>query len=126
MGKINNMQARRYRDTLRVLMGGACQDCGRPDRLEFHVIVPQGHDHHRSGFEGRMRFYRRQYAIGNLALLCADCHRKFEAERWNQFRLLFTAVKNNLPALDAARVRSQQLVERELESRKLSPPSDRE
>lgn len=81
--------ARKAKLHLRALLGNACARCGGREHLEFDCIVPQGHAHHAAGTVGRASFYRRQFAAGNLQLLCGPCHNeKSRAE--------------NRPATDAA------------------------
>lgn len=81
--------ARKVKQHLRALLGARCAQCGATEELEFDCIVPQGHAHHAAGTVSRATFYRRQFAEGNLQLLCGPCHvAKSRAE--------------NRPATDAA------------------------
>ena len=66
--------ARRVKQELREIMGERCRRCGATEELEFDCIEPQGHHHHQVGTVGRATFYRLQHKIGNLQLLCPDCH----------------------------------------------------
>ncbi len=68
------MWARRVKLELKEIMGATCNRCGCAGALEFDCIEPQGHDHHKIGTVGRATFYRLQHKIGNLQLLCPDCH----------------------------------------------------
>lgn len=59
---------------LRATLGGVCATCGTDADLEFDCIEPQGDKHHRWETNRRAVFYRRQHGVGNLQLLCKDCH----------------------------------------------------
>lgn len=75
MGLRQRRWARNVRDNLFVLLGGYCIDCGAIKELEFDVIDPVGSDHHRKmEWSWRMSFYRKQHAMGNLALRCTHCN----------------------------------------------------
>ena len=70
--------ARKMRDELHSKHGRRCSMCGRSEleiKLHIDCIVPQGDEHHRKkGWACRMRFYRKQDAIGNIRLLCEECN----------------------------------------------------
>ena len=66
--------ARSARARLREALGSYCAKCGATTHLEFHCIVPQGHEHHGAGITARTCFYRRQHRNHNLQLLCPECH----------------------------------------------------
>lgn len=76
--------AREWRLKLRRLLGMKCKKCNSKDylKLEFDVIIPIGdfdktgkERHHRAmEWSWRISFYRKQYAMGNLQLLCGRCN----------------------------------------------------
>ncbi len=70
--------ARRTRDFLRDFFGGKCARCDEtnPDLLEFDTKTPTGHDHHRICWPQRMSFYKKQFRLNNLQLLCKKCNAK--------------------------------------------------
>jgi len=74
MGKRQKVWARRSRDRLRADLGGRCAWCGGVEDLQFDCIIPQGHWHHKTEWSWRMSFYRGQLLLGNLQLLCEECH----------------------------------------------------
>jgi 5-methylcytosine-specific restriction endonuclease McrA len=74
MSKRQKLWAAKVRETLRIRLGWICRECGETSGLEFDCITPTGHAHHRLSTDQRATFYRRQMAVGNLQLLCADCH----------------------------------------------------
>ena len=74
MGRAQKDWARRKRHELLAVLGGACAFCGTQEELGFDCIRPMGDRHHRYDTSQRMCFYRRQYAEGNLQLLCASCN----------------------------------------------------
>lgn len=74
MGKRQKSWARRSKLSLVSLMGAKCVKCGSTEQLEFDCVSPMGGSHHRWDTSARMSFYRRQYATGNLQLLCRTCH----------------------------------------------------
>ncbi len=45
--------------------------------MEFHIETTRknGKDHHGLGPAGRIAFYQRAARMGELRLLCIDCHR---------------------------------------------------
>ena len=76
MGLRQRIWARRQFVRLFKLLGDQCAWCGVTAPLEFDCIEPMGPVHHRSGPSARACFYRRMYSIGNLQVLCFDCHRR--------------------------------------------------
>jgi 5-methylcytosine-specific restriction endonuclease McrA len=74
MGKRQTKWAATVRAALIVLLGGRCRCCGRTAPLEMDCIVPQGDRHHKMSSAGRVSFYKKEMARGNLQLLCAACH----------------------------------------------------
>lgn len=74
--------AAKTRLKLRRLLGMKCVCCGTRDyrKLEFDVIKSVGSAHHQKmEWSWRMSFYRKQYELGNLQLLCGgvnSCHNK--------------------------------------------------
>jgi len=77
MAKRQKEWARQARFELRLKLGGACFECGSDKHLDFDCITPQGDEHHRMSVDQRVSFYRKQFALGNLQLLCRyKCHKK--------------------------------------------------
>ena len=74
MGKAEKEWARRKRRELMALLGEVCAHCGTNENLEFDCIRPQGDRHHRGDASQRMCFYRRQFRLGNLQVLCGVCN----------------------------------------------------
>lgn len=64
------------RDRLRRLLGGRCAYCGLCDGLDFDCKKPTKDGHGKLSTVQRMTYYLRQYASGNLQLLCRDCNVK--------------------------------------------------
>ena len=71
----NATRAARLRAALRVELGSCCAWCDGTRSLEFDLVVPVNRLHHRSSALGRLSCYRRQLHLGNLQLLCRECHR---------------------------------------------------
>lgn len=66
--------AKRRRLLVRVL-GGVCQWCYERKRLEIDVIEPNDKLHHRRmSSDQRIAYYVKQFQLGNLQLLCSECH----------------------------------------------------
>ena len=70
--------AGRQRNMLRKLMGYVCWNCQQRKRsIHFDVIIPvhppDGHGRKLS-WDQRMRYYLKQWALGNLRLACATCN----------------------------------------------------
>lgn len=76
MGKRQRDWARRLRVQIRKDLGNKCAHCGATEELEFDCISPKGDEHHKMEQSARVSFYRVQYALGNLQLLCEKCHKK--------------------------------------------------
>jgi len=76
MAKRQVTWARAVMERLRVVMGRVCVCCGSDENLEMDCREPRGHAHHAVGYVQRATFYRREYEIGNLQLLCSKCHWK--------------------------------------------------
>jgi 5-methylcytosine-specific restriction endonuclease McrA len=77
MGRIQKEWARKQRALLKHLLGNRCADCKKQSEdLEFDCISPCGDDHHKLDTSARMSFYRHQYRLFNLQLLCPSCHAK--------------------------------------------------
>jgi 5-methylcytosine-specific restriction endonuclease McrA len=74
VGRSQKNWARKARQSLIEVLGGCCCMCKTSDSLEFDCIEPQGDEHHRMDTSARMSFYRSQFRIGNLQVLCSDCH----------------------------------------------------
>jgi len=74
MSKRQKRWAKCERARLIFILGGCCANCGKQSDLEFDCISPTGHDHHTGSTDQRMCFYRKQYAIGNLQVLCGKCN----------------------------------------------------
>lgn len=55
-------------------LGSYCAACGERDDLTFDCISPCGHAHHNYGALRRICFYRQQWRLGNLQLLCTRCN----------------------------------------------------
>lgn len=58
-------------------LGGKCKECGGEDRLEIHHIIPCGLGANR-GREARLTEWKRN--MGNLKLLCHDCHKDWHKQ----------------------------------------------
>lgn len=76
MGARQRDYAKREQARLRFLLGGKCTHCGTTENLEFDCISPMGHDHHGKELNRRMSFYKVQFALGNLQILCKICNNK--------------------------------------------------
>lgn len=61
---------------LKKLLGGKCVVCQTTKKLTFDLIIPNDEKingkskHHKMEWSWRVSFYRRQYRLGNLQLLC--------------------------------------------------------
>ncbi len=96
MGKTQKDWARRWRSILKWLLRGRCALCGSDEDLEFDCIRPRGDTHHRFDTSERMSFYRKQFLLGNLQLLCKKCHGKKSKNENSQLNL-FTNEPTNEP-----------------------------
>lgn len=77
---------RRFYHTIRLFLitelGGVCQNCGATEDLEFDLKIPSDKRvkgkafHHVTSSTNRISFYRKQYYLGNLGLLCSPCNSK--------------------------------------------------
>jgi 5-methylcytosine-specific restriction endonuclease McrA len=88
MGLRQRQWAAKARLQLRRILGMKCAKCGSKDyrKLEFDLINPSADNfpnprgHHKIEWSWRMSFYRKQFAAGNLQLLCGgsvgSCHGK--------------------------------------------------
>lgn len=92
MAKRHKRRARERRAELLQLLGAECKLCKtrpvkRPGELEFDVILPVDHGrHHSFDTSRRMTFYFRQYAAGNLQILCHyhNAQKGFKDRQWLQ------------------------------------------
>ena len=66
--------AKKARAHLMHVLGGRCMACGKTSNLTFDCIKPQGHKHHEFSSDQAMCFYRKQWRMGNLQILCAHCN----------------------------------------------------
>lgn len=65
--------ARKQRNILHFLLGNKCSVCGSKEKLQLDCKEPQGNEHHRKmAWDCRMRFYWKQFYIGNLDLKCSS------------------------------------------------------
>lgn len=82
MGKRQREYARKERLRLKAMMGGVCSGtgCSATEKLEFDCIEEiEGVDkaHWRAwDTSRRIAFYKIQFALDNLQLLCRSCHNK--------------------------------------------------
>ena|ERR1017187_4170465 len=71
---------KRLRTWLLVELGGVCSICKSSEELELDVRIPIGErketkeKHHCMSSNQRITFYRKQYEVGNLQLLCSKCN----------------------------------------------------
>ena len=82
--------ARQARERLRSLLGGRCRWCGSQRNLTLDCIDPKGHAHHASGVLARTVFYRAQWRVGNLQVLCEACNNLKGNMSGQQWRILCT------------------------------------
>lgn len=77
MGKRQKLWARFARAELLFLLGDKCAICGSAENLELDCINPRGDAHHRTGYDQRVSFYRREhYENQNLQILCRNHHQE--------------------------------------------------
>ena len=79
MSKRSKQWARQARERLTTILGGQCVFCGTQENLTFDCIKPRGHEHHKFATDKRMTFYRREFQMGNLQVLCASCNSSKQA-----------------------------------------------
>lgn len=68
-----------YHSTRKFVMeslGGKCSACGITVCLELHLVDSDGGKHHSLFGPARQVFYLRMMLMGNLLILCSDCHKK--------------------------------------------------
>jgi 5-methylcytosine-specific restriction endonuclease McrA len=73
--------AQATREKLIRILGGRCKRCGLDTNLTFDCIVPTGGAHHKLSSVGRVTYYKREMARGNVQLLCHSCNSKKGATR---------------------------------------------
>lgn len=75
MAKRQREWATRRRAELMESLGNVCKLCPATTDLTLDCEDPQGpHHHRRLSSEGRISFYVRQHAAGNLRILCRTCN----------------------------------------------------
>jgi 5-methylcytosine-specific restriction endonuclease McrA len=74
MSKRHKAWARTAKTHMRAQLGGVCAACGTVENLEFDCIAARGHRHHGMSSDQRACFYRAQFRLGNLQLLCTSCN----------------------------------------------------
>lgn len=95
MGKIQKQWAIRERARLIKELGGKCAKCGTIENLEFDCIIPQGDKHHRYDTSHRMSFYRQQFAVSNLQILCTKHNSEKADKEYQQVELIILLPKSN-------------------------------
>jgi hypothetical protein len=75
VGKRQKVWARLKLAEMRQELGGVCSRCGASERLEFHVWPPDS-AHHGTSTDTRATYYRARMLLGEVSLLCKDCHLK--------------------------------------------------
>jgi 5-methylcytosine-specific restriction endonuclease McrA len=84
--------ARKVRALLVQALGGVCIRCGskggKKNGLELDCIAPRGDRHHRQEWSARMSFYRHEFKLNNLQLLCKKCHGKKSIGEWGSSRVI--------------------------------------
>jgi len=76
---IRSQRAAEQRAILRARLGGKCSLCPATDNLQFHLKCGDGAEHHAMNSVSRVYFYVREAALGNIEILCGDCHRTVTA-----------------------------------------------
>lgn len=70
-------------------LGAKCEACGAKEDLQLDLVTPLKGVSHGNGRTGRLCFYIRQWRLGNVRLLCADCNQlkadKSDAQFWEAF-----------------------------------------
>jgi hypothetical protein len=74
VSKRGHEYARRRRQKLLESLGGRCAACGATEDLQLDLISRAGIKSHGNGVLGRLCFYVRQWRLGNVRCLCADCN----------------------------------------------------
>lgn len=68
------------------ILGGKCAYCNATACLTFDCIVPTGDAHHRLSSVGRVTYYKREMARGNIQLLCSECNSRKGAKAQSRYR----------------------------------------
>jgi 5-methylcytosine-specific restriction endonuclease McrA len=74
MGARQREWARLWRARLIRILGAKCACCGAVEKLELDCIRPVRNAHARYEASTRVSFYRRQWSVGNLQILCSSCN----------------------------------------------------
>lgn len=74
MGKRQRSWAKAWKHRLRLILGMKCACCGAREQLEFDCIKARSNGHARREQSQRVIFYREQWRMGNLQLLCKRCN----------------------------------------------------
>lgn len=74
MSKRHKLWAKAQRLRLYSILGNRCNGCGSETHLTFDCRSPAGDRHHKYDTSQRMCFYRAQFRIANLQLLCSQCN----------------------------------------------------
>lgn len=78
--------AQATREKLINILGGKCAHCAATVCLTFDCIVPTGDAHHRLSSVGRVTYYKREMARGNIQLLCSACNSRKGAKSAPRYR----------------------------------------
>lgn len=76
----SNLWAEKIRCELLLFLGGYCKLCGATKHLEFDHVVPIDWTPSAKSQSQRAAEYKREFAKGNLQILCSKCHGKKTAE----------------------------------------------
>lgn len=76
----SNIWAEKIRCELLLFLGGYCKLCGATKNLEFDHVVPIDWTPSAKSQSQRAAEYKREFAKGNLQILCSKCHGKKTAE----------------------------------------------
>ena len=74
MGARQREWAKAWRARILRILGPRCACCGATEDLTFDCIRPGGGNHARLEHSQRITFYRRQFSVGNLQVLCRRCN----------------------------------------------------
>ena len=74
MAKRQKAWARRERARILRILGAICRGCGSTEKLEFDCADPVDEGHHGMDSSQRMSFYRKQFRVANLQVLCSRCN----------------------------------------------------